>query len=62
MGRTMKKTMNQVTAKTIRAAVMDMSDLFQFDETAVEILGMQEQHGLAVGADLRLSAAQHPCA
>ena len=34
------------------------SDLFKFDETAVEILGMQEENRLAMRPDLRLPRAQ----
>src|SRR5919206_4217247 len=37
-----------------------MSSLFELDQGAAEILGVQEQHRLAVRADLRLAAAQHP--
>ena len=34
--------------------------LFDLDQRAAEILGVQEQHRLAVGADLRLAVAEHP--
>ena len=32
--------------------------LLELDERATEILGMQEQHGLAVGADLGIALAE----
>src|SRR5689334_680994 len=35
------------------------SCLFQLDQRAEEVLGVQEQHRLAMGADLRLAIAQH---
>ena len=35
------------------------SGLLQLDQRAVEILGMQEQHRLAVRADLGLAVAEH---
>jgi len=34
-----------------------MSHLLDFDQRALKILGVQEQHRLAVGADLRLAIA-----
>src|SRR5664280_1046259 len=33
--------------------------LLEFDQSAAKILRMQEQHRLAVGADLRLAVAEH---
>ena len=36
------------------------SDLLDLDQRADEVLGMQEQHRLAVRADLRLAVAEHP--
>ena len=33
--------------------------MLQFHKAAVEILGVQEQHGLVMGADLRLAIAQY---
>lgn len=36
------------------------SHLFQLDQRAVEILGVQEKHRLSMRADLGLSAAQYP--
>ena len=35
------------------------SCLLDLDQGAAEILGVQEQHRLAVGADLRLAVAEH---
>ena len=35
------------------------SCLLELDQRAAEILGMQEQHRLAVRADLRLAFAKH---
>ena len=35
------------------------SRLFELDQRAAEILRVQEQHRLAVGADLRLAVAEH---
>src|SRR5208283_833834 len=35
------------------------SRLLEFDERAAKILGMQEQHRLAMRADLRLAVAEH---
>ena len=35
-------------------------DLFQLNQSAVEILGVQEQHGLAMRANFWLSGAQNP--
>ncbi len=35
------------------------SDLLEFDQGAGEILGMQEQHRLAMGADLGFAVAEH---
>src|SRR5215470_17027287 len=39
--------------------LMLRSRLLQLDQRAVEVLGMQEQYRLAVGADLGLTVAQH---
>src|SRR4029453_10206084 len=36
-----------------------MLRLLQLDQGAIEILGMQEQHRLVMGPDLRLAVAQH---
>src|SRR5262245_25442766 len=36
------------------------SGLLDLHQRAAEVLGMQEQHGLAVGADLRLAVSEHP--
>src|SRR5262245_1232251 len=36
------------------------SSLLDLDQRAAEVLGVQEQYGLAVGADLRLAVAEHP--
>src|SRR5262245_16969820 len=36
------------------------SCLLQLDQAAEEVLGVQEKHRLAMGADLRLPIAQHP--
>lgn len=37
-------------------------DLFQLDQTAIEVLGVQEQHRLAMRADLGFTLAQNACA
>src|ERR1700750_138056 len=36
------------------------SRLLDLHQRAAEVLGVQEQHGLAVGADLRLAVPKHP--
>ena len=36
------------------------SGLFDLDQGAGKVLGVEEQHRLAVRADLRLAVAQHP--
>src|SRR5689334_14525861 len=41
--------------QTERRHAQDRSSLFQFDKRADEILGMQEDHGLAMRADARLA-------
>src|SRR5690606_25880746 len=40
-------------------AVSNTSCLFELDERAAEILGMQEQHGLAMGTDLGFAIAEN---
>src|SRR4028119_786169 len=36
------------------------SGLLEFDQGAVEVLGVQEKHRFPMGSDLRLARAQHP--
>ena len=50
---------HQIDHEAGRPAHGAASDLLEFDQRAGEILGMQEQHRLVVGADLGLAVAQH---
>src|ERR1700735_978559 len=53
-GSTANSTTHQIRKKVASAVVMGISALFQFDQGTGEILRMQEEHRLAVRADLRL--------
>ncbi|MNL48353.1 hypothetical protein D3C87_1712050 [compost metagenome] len=39
-----------------------LSHLFKFDQGALKIFGMQKEHRLAMGTDLRLAVAENACA
>src|ERR1044072_7899842 len=60
-GRTANSMVDQITRETMTPGAQPTatSDLFELDQRARESLGMQEQHGLVVGADLGLAVAQH---
>src|ERR1700733_9460783 len=59
-GSTANSTTDQIRKKMAMAVVTGMSTLFQLDQRAGKILRMQEQDGLAMGADLRLAVAEDP--
>ena len=59
-GRTANSTTHQIRKKIASAVATGISGLFELDQRAGKVLRMQEQHRLAVRADLRLAIAQHP--
>src|SRR5262245_10483536 len=57
-GRTANSTTHQIRKYTKMPEIHPISGLLQLDQRAAEILGMQEQHGLVMGARLRLAVAE----
>ena len=57
MGSATRSATNQITAKRTRPR--RRSCLFELDQRAGEVLGVEEEHRLAVGADLRAAVAEH---
>src|ERR1700730_14352998 len=58
-GSTANSTTHQMMKKIATEVETDMSRLLEFDQRAAEILRMEEQHRLAVGAGLGLAVAEH---
>src|SRR5262249_57650495 len=61
-GKTANSTTHQIRKKIASAVATGISGLFEFDQRAGKVLGMEKQHRLAMRPDLWLAAAAHPSA
>jgi len=58
-GSTVNKTNHQITTYAAAPVNQVMSGLLQLDKGAAEVLGVEEQNRLAMGANTRLSVAEN---